>query len=87
MKDLSWIQPRFAPLFGEPDAEGVSRAEKKAEGPVNHLVEIHTLKSYLNAVLNIDPDRPIATLDWLVFPQQRLLALKAGKVFYDGLVP
>lgn len=54
-----------------------------AVGPVDHRIEIHTLGSLLQRVLG--PVDPTSAADWLVVPQQRLLALTAGAVFHDDL--
>jgi hypothetical protein len=54
-----------------------------AAGPVDHRIEIGTLDALLGRVLG--PVDPTTAADWLVVPQQRLLALTAGAVFHDDL--
>ena len=54
-----------------------------ATGPVDHRIETGTLDALLGRVLG--PVDPTTAADWLVVPQQRLLALTAGAVFHDDL--
>jgi hypothetical protein len=39
-------------------------------GPINHLVEIYTVRSFFERSLGIDPDQEVQLLDWLTFPEQ-----------------
>jgi hypothetical protein len=55
------------------------------DGPVNHEVEITTVKTFFQDYLHFDPTDEPDVIDWLVFPQQRLRTIAAGRVFYDGL--
>ena len=70
--------------FGEPDEEGVQIAERKTSGPVNHKVEVHTVRSFFESSLGPNPYAMTPT-DWLLVPQQRLLEVTAGRVYHDGL--
>ncbi len=54
-------------------------------GPVSHAVTLHTLKSYARKWLAYDLSRDLTPQDWLSFPEQRLRAISAGRVFHDGL--
>lgn len=55
-------------------------------GPVDHRVDVLTLDALLARVLGpVDPRGPLTAADWLVLPQQRLLALTSGAVFHDDL--
>lgn len=57
-----------------------------ATGPVDHRVEVLTLDALLARLLGpVDPRGPMTAADWLVLPQQRLLAVTAGAVFHDDL--
>ena len=57
----------------------------------NHRVEILDLSSYIKAFIGIDIEKQVnntyefSFADWLSFPQQKLLGLTKGAVFYDGL--
>lgn len=71
--------------FGSPDNIGVQMLEEKEEGEINHRVSIQTIKSFYESNLAVDPYDEISIEDWLTFPEQHLLTVTAGKVFYDGL--
>jgi Domain of unknown function (DUF4037) len=53
--------------------------------PVTHQVEVASLDTWLVARLGVDPRRGMSTSDWLATPQQLLLEVTSGEVFYDGL--
>lgn len=71
--------------FGEPDAEGVRLPERRASGPVEHKVEVHTVRAFFSARTGFDPFGKWGPAEWLCVPQQRLLELTAGLVYHDGL--
>jgi hypothetical protein len=71
--------------FGAPDANGVRSLEKIDAGPVHHLVSVHTIRAYFEQALGVDPYQDVQTLAWLAIPEQKLLEVTAGNVFYDGL--
>lgn len=71
--------------FSEPAPNGVRHAIKITKGPVNHMVNVYTIKSFWEMRLQFDPYKKITSRDWLTFPQQRLLEMVSGEVFYDGL--
>jgi hypothetical protein len=75
----------YSTNFGEPDEEGVQLLKEVLTGPVNHRVEICTVKLFFNNILQFNPYNEITVADWLVFPQQELLGITAGEVFFDGL--
>ena len=52
---------------------------------MNHFVSVHTIQAYFEQALGVNPYQNIQTLAWLTFPEQKLLEVTAGKVFYDGL--
>jgi hypothetical protein len=54
-------------------------------GAARHWVEVTRLRSWLEGQLGFDPTRPVALLDWLAAPTQRLAEVTAGAVFHDGL--
>jgi len=54
-------------------------------GPVNHLVTTETLGERMLYLLGIEADQPLTVVNWLTFPQQRLLEVTAGRVYHDGL--
>lgn len=75
----------YSTSFSKPDRNGVRHAVKIKRGPVDHMVQLFTLKSFFEARLKFDPSKKIEVTDWLTFPQQRLLEVVSGKVYHDGL--
>jgi hypothetical protein len=71
--------------FAEPDPMGVRLSEETKSGAIKHRVEVHTVDSFFKAYLGLDVGKEITVPDWLTLPEQRLLAVTAGKVFVDGL--
>ncbi|MGH3145223.1 MAG: DUF4037 domain-containing protein [Rubrobacter sp.] len=74
----------YSTHFGEPDEEGVQIPEK-ASGPVNHKVEVHTVRRFFESWTGLDPCKELEPTDWLLVPQQKLLEVTAGRVYHDGL--
>jgi hypothetical protein len=54
-------------------------------GPVNHLIERHTIASFVKRSIGADISQEIVLTDWLTFPEQGLIELTRGMVYYDGL--
>jgi hypothetical protein len=75
----------YSTNFSNAKEHGVRSAEKIISGPVNHMIEFFTIKSLWLMRLGFDPYQEILNHDWLSFPQQRLLALTSGEVYFDGL--
>ncbi len=84
-KNLPYTFKGHPTNFSKPDKMGVRLLEEIASGPVNHLVQIYTIKSYFEGGLGFDPYHEIDALDWLTFSEHKLLTFTSGKVFYDGL--
>ena len=53
--------------------------------PVRHHVYVSTLEQWLVGRLGCVPPQPLRSVDWLRFPQQRLLGVTAGAVYHDGV--
>ena len=53
--------------------------------PVSHHVEIASLDDWLRDGLGFNPSEGVPLRDWLSTPQEILLELTAGAVFYDDL--
>lgn len=68
-----------------PDDGGTQTMKAVESGPVNHRVEITTVKAFLGNILGIDPYADLELVDWLLLSEQDLLEVTSGKVFYDGL--
>lgn len=75
----------YSTNYSKPDPNGVRHAIKIDRGPVNHMIQVFTLKSFFEARLGFDPSKKIGVTDWLTFPQQRLLEIVSGEVYHDGL--
>jgi hypothetical protein len=73
----------YSTNFAPPDEKGVRLPKNIRSGPVNHRVEISTIRSFFENYLGIDPYQEIQVLDWLTIPEQRLLTVVAGRVFHD----
>ena len=71
--------------FGKPDEFGVQLLEETNKGPVNHRVEIFTIRSFFKEYLHFDSHREVKTSDWLRFPELKLLTITKGKIFHDDL--
>jgi len=69
--------------FGKPDKFGVRLPKEIKSGPVNHLVEMFTIRSFFKKYLNFDPYRNIKIPDWLRFPEHKLLSIVKGRIFHD----
>lgn len=71
--------------FGKPDKYGVRLLQEIKSGPVNHLIEIFTIRSFFKKFLDFDPYQDIRIQDWLRFPEHKLLSIVKGKIFHDDL--
>lgn len=54
-------------------------------GPVNHFIQFYTIKSFFHRFIGMDPRRNLTVRDWLAFPQQGLIEVTSGEVYYDTL--
>ncbi len=52
---------------------------------MNHRVDVLTPAGFVLQQLNYDLAQPLQPLDWLTFPEQKLLSITAGAVFYDAI--
>jgi hypothetical protein len=75
----------YSTNYSKPQPNGIRHPVKIARGPVNHLVNIYTVRSFFETRLNFDPSKKITVTDWLTLPQQRLLEVVTGEVYHDGL--
>jgi hypothetical protein len=65
--------------------DGVKIIDPIKEGSVDHNIEFYTVKSFFKKRLGKDPFDEISDIHWLTFPEQQLLAVTNGSVYYDGL--
>ncbi|MBI5668200.1 MAG: DUF4037 domain-containing protein [Chloroflexi bacterium] len=68
-----------------PDDNGTQLLQTISSGPVNHRVEMLTLRQFFKSALDFDLDSDIEPADWLTFPQQRLLGITRGAVYHDDV--
>ena len=54
-------------------------------GPINHRVELLTIRGFFLDYLNFDIEKSMEPADWLTFPEQKLLTITAGEVYHDGI--
>jgi hypothetical protein len=53
------------------------------DGPINHMVEIHTIDSFLAGYLGLKNHRSMTVAIWLTLSEQKLATIRSGKVFRD----
>lgn len=75
----------YSTNYSKPEPNGVRHAVRIASGPVDHMVNIYTVKIFFTSRLGFDPTNKIEVTDWLTFSQQRLLEAVSGEVFHDSL--
>jgi hypothetical protein len=61
----------------------VSAAESEESSARPHRVQIETVHRFLCRHLGVEDLSSLGVLDWLTFPEQRLLELTSGEVFHD----
>lgn len=86
-EELPYTFQGLATHFNPPDREtGASwQREEIQSGPVNHLVEVHSLEGYCQNYLGIKPDDALTPEVWLTIPGQKLRTFTGGEVFKDDL--
>jgi hypothetical protein len=67
------------------DDGGTQHPRILAEGPINHRVEIFTIRDFIQSYLGFDVHGDLDSADWLTFPSQRLRALTSGAIYHDGI--
>jgi hypothetical protein len=77
----------YSTHFSKPNPldQGVRVSEDINKGPVEHLIEIETIRGYWQRTGRVDPFLYPTVTEWLTIPQQQLLEWTAGKVFHDDL--
>jgi len=84
-RELPYSFMGYSTSFSKPEPNGVRHPIRISSGRVNHMVQVYTVRSLFKSRLGFDLKRRITIADWLSFPQQRLLELTSGEVYYDGL--
>lgn len=75
----------YSTHFSAPDEFGVQLMEDLDAGPVNHRVEVFTVKAFFEGHLGLNPLDAMTAIDWLTLPEQKLRTVTAGAVYHDGL--
>ncbi len=68
-----------------PEDSGTQLLQAVETGPINHRVEILTVRGFWLHYLNFNIDREVEPVDWLTFPEQKLRSLVSGAVFHDAV--
>ena len=68
----------------DPNDSGTQIPQFINKGEVNHRIKIFTVEKYLKKQLNLE-ETNLIDIDWLLLPEQKLLELTSGKIFYDTL--
>lgn len=75
----------FSTSFSGTRSDPIRCMEPAGDGPIKHIIRIHSAEEFFAQHLGIDIHKPLGTLDWLLFPQQRLTTIRKGQLFHDGL--
>jgi hypothetical protein len=68
-----------------PEDPGTRLLKATESGPVDHRIEVFTVRAFVSDYLEFDLDAPLTPADWLSFPQQKLRALTSGAVYHDEI--
>lgn len=82
-RDFRGYPTNFTPP--DPNDGGTQLLQAIDDGPVNHRVEIFTLRGFFLSYLHFDTERDIEPADWLTFPEQLLCTATAGAVYHDDV--
>lgn len=66
-------------------ANDIQMLDYSEDGPINHRVEIFTTKEFIDGYLGFDINKEISAIDWLTFPEQKLLSITSGRIFHDDI--
>ena len=68
-----------------PEDPGTRLLEATDHGPIDHRIEVFTVRQFVLEYLGFDIQAALTAADWLSFPQQRLRTLTGGAVYHDGV--
>ena len=73
--------------FTPPNLEdsGTQLLQAVDTGPINHRVDVLTVRGFCLDYLGFDLDRELEPIDWLTFPEQKLRTLAAGAIYRDDV--
>ena len=67
------------------DDNGTQLLQASETGPINHRVDILTVRGFWLEYLGFNIDLMPEAVDWLTFPEQKLRTLVSGAVFHDDV--
>ncbi len=70
--------------FGYHD-DGTIVMQLSDDKPLNHQVEIVTIRDFFERYLTVNPLEKMNSIDWVTLPEQRLRSIVSGRIFHDGL--
>ncbi|MFX0168987.1 MAG: DUF4037 domain-containing protein [Candidatus Hodarchaeota archaeon] len=70
--------------FGYHD-DGTIVMQLSDDRPLNHGVEIVTIRDFFERYLTVNPLEEMHPIDWVALPEQRLRSIVSGRIFHDGL--
>ena len=79
---LGW-PTSFAPP--RPEDHGTQLLQATTSGPVNHRVDVLTVRGFFSSYLGFDLHDPLDAGDWLTFPSQKLRTIAVGAIFHDAI--
>ena len=73
--------------FTDPDPQdhGTQLLRSTTSGPVNHRVDVVTVRGFFLDYLGLDLRDHLDPVDWLTLPSQKLRTITAGAVFHDAI--
>ncbi len=86
-RHLPYEYKGFSTNFEDGDKYNKDKPVLKKSGQVKHLCRFWTIQSFFKHYLGYDIlAKPVPSYqDWLLFPQQALIEITAGKLFHDDL--
>ncbi len=82
---LPLVYKGFSTNFTAPGKDNTQKMEYKDKVPVNHLIEIQTVRLCMHYYLGTDKESGLSNIEWLKISEQGLIEFTGGKVFHDGL--
>jgi hypothetical protein len=74
----------FSTHFEKADS-GSFVMEARNEYPIRHMITVTTPERFFADTLGVELQKPLTPPIWLTIPQQRLLTVQSGEIYYDGL--
>lgn len=86
-KKLPFTIKGYSTAWTAPNIEdkGTQHMSQSVIRPVNHRIEIFSIKGYFKEYVGINIDEPLRVEDWLTIPFQKLRSITAGRLFRDDL--